>query len=112
MLEFCLVYFVVRIGQGWSESSVWSVRVSAFLAQASLVRLGEISKDANPVATRASRSSDVDWVWATRTLAQVKDVRLGEMVLRLRMLSVTSRSSEEFMGFERTRVSLRRDGLA
>jgi len=32
----------------------------------------------------------VDWVWATRTLAQVREARLGEMVLELRMLSATS----------------------
>ena len=34
------------------------MRVSAFLNQASLVRLGEIGRDAYPIAIRASRSSE------------------------------------------------------
>jgi len=38
------------------------VMESAFLAQAILARLGEISKDTYPIAIRASRSSEEDGV--------------------------------------------------
>ena len=65
MIELCLVCCGVRIEQSWSESSAWSVKESAILAQASLARLGEISKVAHPIAIRASRSSEVDGFWAT-----------------------------------------------
>jgi len=64
------------------------------LAQTSQARLGEISRDVNPVAVWASRSGDEDWIWATRTLAQARWFRLSEMVLKLRVLSATSRLGE------------------
>jgi len=102
MLKFCLVCFVVRIGQSWSKLSVWSVKESAFLAQASLAHLGEISRDAYPIAIRASCSGEEDGVWATQTLAQASEVRLNEIVRELRVLSATSRPGEGFVGFERT----------
>jgi len=41
------------------------VREPAFLAQASLARLGKISRDAYPSAIWASRSGEEDEFWAT-----------------------------------------------
>jgi len=47
-----------------------------------------------------------------QTLAQASEVRLSEIVRELHVLSATSRPGEGFVGFERTYVSPRRDGLA
>jgi len=52
------------------------------------------------------------WSWATQTLAQASEVRLSEIVMKLRVLSATSCPDEGFVGFGRLRVSPKRDGLA
>ncbi|QCE14005.1 hypothetical protein DEO72_LG11g1003 [Vigna unguiculata] len=87
-------------------------RNSAGFAQATPSRLGESYRVLCWVLFRLSRIGDPVLELSDLLLAQARDTRLSEVVMKLRVLSATSRPGEEFMGFERTRVSLRRDGLA
>jgi len=61
------------------------------------------------VRDRLSRLGDPVLELSDLLLAQARDARLGEVVMKLRVLSATSRPGEEFMDFERIMVSLRRE---
>ncbi|QCD83398.1 hypothetical protein DEO72_LG2g3742 [Vigna unguiculata] len=66
----------------------------AILAQADGTRLGETCRDSYSYPTRGSRLGEENWVLATQTLAQASEVRLSEIVMKLCVLSATSRLGE------------------
>jgi len=63
------------------------------------------------VLVRLSRLGDPVLELSDLLLAQARDTRLSEVVMKLRVLSATSCPGEELMDFERTSVSPKRDVL-
>jgi len=107
----CLVAFKSCFGMILVKFECQQGRTSAIFAQASHSRLSKNYRNLFLVLGRASCSGDQFLCWATHSLAQTKMARPSDVAMRHIACYVES-SSRRGAVFERTRVSLRREGLA